>query len=180
MKCFIYSTADLKSSKPWSSQFWSNLSNCEQKPEKVRTSTRFEPMTSRYWCALFQASVRNCLNCFKPAMIMAYLIIINSLPQFERYSATLGWQFAFAMDMAVLPFFDLTRKSAPCNIRNLTQVRWPFLAARCSGVQPDISTSSTSPSCWMRSFSTSKCPLADALCNAVDPDSSNALGLWTS
>lgn len=82
------------------------------------------------------------------------------------------------MDMAVLPFFDLTRKSAPCNIRNLTQVRWPFLAARCSGVQPDISASSTSPSCWMRSFSTSKCPFADALCNAVDPDSSNALGLW--
>ena len=25
-----------------------NLSNCEQKPEKVRTSTGFEPVTSRY------------------------------------------------------------------------------------------------------------------------------------
>ena len=27
-----------------------NLSNCVQKPEKVRTSTGFEPVTSRYWC----------------------------------------------------------------------------------------------------------------------------------
>ena len=27
-----------------------NLSNCEQKPEKVRTSTGFEPVTSRYRC----------------------------------------------------------------------------------------------------------------------------------
>ena len=28
--------------------FERNLSNCEQKPEKVRTSTGFEPVTSRY------------------------------------------------------------------------------------------------------------------------------------
>ena len=27
-----------------------NLSKCEQKPEKVRTSTGFEPVTSRYRC----------------------------------------------------------------------------------------------------------------------------------
>ena len=27
-----------------------NLSNCEQKPEKVRTPTGFEPVTSRYRC----------------------------------------------------------------------------------------------------------------------------------
>ena len=27
-----------------------NLSSCVQKPEKVRTSTGFEPMTLRYWC----------------------------------------------------------------------------------------------------------------------------------
>ena len=27
-----------------------SLSNCEQKPEKVRTSTGFEPVTSRYRC----------------------------------------------------------------------------------------------------------------------------------
>ena len=27
-----------------------NLSNCVQKPEKVRTSTGFEPVTSRYRC----------------------------------------------------------------------------------------------------------------------------------
>ena len=27
-----------------------NLSNCVWKPEKVRTSTGFEPVTSRYWC----------------------------------------------------------------------------------------------------------------------------------
>jgi len=27
-----------------------NLSNWAQKPEKVRTSTGFEPVTSRYWC----------------------------------------------------------------------------------------------------------------------------------
>ena len=30
--------------------FERNLSNCEQKPEKVRTSTGFEPVTSRYRC----------------------------------------------------------------------------------------------------------------------------------
>ena len=30
--------------------FERNLSNCEQKPEKIRTSTRFEPVTSRYRC----------------------------------------------------------------------------------------------------------------------------------
>ena len=30
--------------------FKRNLSNCEQKPEKVRTSTGFEPVTSRYRC----------------------------------------------------------------------------------------------------------------------------------
>ena len=30
--------------------FERNLSNCEQKPEKVRTSTEFEPVTSRYRC----------------------------------------------------------------------------------------------------------------------------------
>ena len=47
MKCFIYWSADLKSSKPC---FERNLSNCEQKPEKVRTSRGFEPMTSRYRC----------------------------------------------------------------------------------------------------------------------------------
>ena len=73
-----------------------NLSNCVEKPEKVRTSTGFEPMTSQYRCDaltnwamkpltlgaghlwvlmspgriqtplkswLFQASLRNCLNC---------------------------------------------------------------------------------------------------------------------
>ena len=28
----------------------SNLSNCVEKPEKVRTSTGFEPVTSRYRC----------------------------------------------------------------------------------------------------------------------------------
>ena len=27
-----------------------NLSNCVKKPEKVRTSTGFEPVTSRYRC----------------------------------------------------------------------------------------------------------------------------------
>ena len=27
-----------------------NLSNCVQKPEKLRTSTGFEPVTSRYRC----------------------------------------------------------------------------------------------------------------------------------
>ena len=42
MKCFIYWTADLKSSKPWSSQLW----------------TQFKQLQS-----LFQASTRNCLNC---------------------------------------------------------------------------------------------------------------------
>ena len=42
MKCFIHWTVDLKSSKPWSSQLW--------KPEKVRTSTGFEPVTWRYQC----------------------------------------------------------------------------------------------------------------------------------
>ena len=30
--------------------FKRNLSNCEQKPEKVRSSTWFEPVTSRYRC----------------------------------------------------------------------------------------------------------------------------------
>ena len=30
--------------------FKRNLSNCEQKPEKVKTSTGFEPVTSRYRC----------------------------------------------------------------------------------------------------------------------------------
>ena len=30
--------------------FEHNLSNCEQKPEKVRTSMGFEPVTSRYRC----------------------------------------------------------------------------------------------------------------------------------
>ena len=30
--------------------FERNLSNCEPKPEKVRTSTGFEPVTSRYRC----------------------------------------------------------------------------------------------------------------------------------
>ena len=30
--------------------FERNLSNCEQKPEKVRTLTGFEPVTLRYWC----------------------------------------------------------------------------------------------------------------------------------
>ena len=28
-----------------------NLSNCVKKPEKVRTSTGFEPVTSRYRCS---------------------------------------------------------------------------------------------------------------------------------
>ena len=41
-----------------------NLSNCVQKPEKVRTSTRSRvetPLKSE----LFQASIRNCLNCVR-------------------------------------------------------------------------------------------------------------------
>ena len=53
--------------------FERNLSNCEQKPEKVRTSTGFEPVTSRYRCeALTNRAIKpltlvhgcgNCLNC---------------------------------------------------------------------------------------------------------------------
>ena len=34
----------------WSLQLWTNFSNCIEKPEKFRTSTGFEPMTSWFWC----------------------------------------------------------------------------------------------------------------------------------
>ena len=47
MKCFIYWTADLKSSELDHRSCERNLSNCVQKPEKVRTSTGFGPVTLR-------------------------------------------------------------------------------------------------------------------------------------
>ena len=70
MKCFIYRTADVKSSKLWSSQLRTRFMQLSiQKPEKVRTST---PLKS--W--LFQASLCNCLKiAFITAMIIAYFKI---------------------------------------------------------------------------------------------------------
>ena len=50
MKYFIYWTADLKSSELWSSQLWTQFKLLRKKPEKVRTSTGFEPVTSRHRC----------------------------------------------------------------------------------------------------------------------------------
>ena len=87
MKCFIYWTADFKSSKAWSSQLYNerNLSNCVEKPEKKN------PLKS--W--LFQASLRNCLNCVHncddhglltfPVLII--IIIIGNL----QYSVLFKW-----------------------------------------------------------------------------------------
>ena len=46
MKLIIW-TAEMKSNEGWSSQLWTQL----KKPEKkFRTSTGFEPVTSRYRC----------------------------------------------------------------------------------------------------------------------------------
>ena len=51
MKYFIYWTADVKSSKLWSSQLWTQFMQLRiLKPEKVRTSTGFKPVTSCYRC----------------------------------------------------------------------------------------------------------------------------------
>ena len=66
MKCFIYWTADLKSSKLWSSQLWTQfkqyrcdaLTNLERRTGFARSRVQ-TPLKS--W--LFQASLRNCLNC---------------------------------------------------------------------------------------------------------------------
>ena len=50
--CFIYWTADLKSSELWSWQLRMQFKQLriQEKPEKVRTSKGFEPVTSRYQC----------------------------------------------------------------------------------------------------------------------------------
>ena len=51
MKCFIYWTADVKSSKLWSSQLRRHFMQLRMwKPEKFRTATGFEPVTSWYQC----------------------------------------------------------------------------------------------------------------------------------
>ena len=50
MKCFIYWTAGLKSTELWSSQLWTQFKHCVQKPEKVRTLTGFQPVTSQSRC----------------------------------------------------------------------------------------------------------------------------------
>ena len=51
MKYFIYWSADVKSSKLWSSQLWTQFMQLRvQKPEKVTTSIGFEPVTSQYRC----------------------------------------------------------------------------------------------------------------------------------
>ena len=59
MKCFIYWTADFKSSQIWSSQLWTQFKQL-RKPEKVRTSTgsRVHPVE-----VLSVSGFRNCLNC---------------------------------------------------------------------------------------------------------------------
>ena len=59
MKCFIYWTADFKSSQLWSSQLWTQFKQL-RKPEKVRTSTgsRVHPVE-----VLTFSGFRNCLNC---------------------------------------------------------------------------------------------------------------------
>ena len=107
MKCFMYWTADLKSSKLWSSQLWTQfLSNCVYRPEKVRTSTGFEPVTShryRTWCLflshlsnlavrneftelLFSTCARHCWNychfifsrsCFRPEVSLIIIVKCN-------------------------------------------------------------------------------------------------------
>ena len=66
--------------------FERNLSNCEQKPEKVRTSTGFKPVTSRYRC---DALTKNCddhgLLDFKSAVqYMKHFIYITSTMYFFR------------------------------------------------------------------------------------------------
>ena len=49
MKYFICWTADEKSSNLWSSQVWKQFMQLRiKKPEKVTTSTGFEPVTSQY------------------------------------------------------------------------------------------------------------------------------------
>ena len=59
MKCFIYWTADLKSSKLWSSQLRTQF---KQLPiDRFARSRVQTPLKS--W--LFQASIRNCLNCVR-------------------------------------------------------------------------------------------------------------------
>ena len=51
MKYFIYWTADVKSSKLWSSQLWTQFMQLRiLKPEKVRTLAGFKPVTSCYRC----------------------------------------------------------------------------------------------------------------------------------
>ena len=53
MKCFIYWTADLKSSKPWSSQFWTQFKQLLLRYRSLKKSglqAGFEPVTSRYRC----------------------------------------------------------------------------------------------------------------------------------
>ena len=70
MKCFIYWTADLKSSKLWSSQLWTQFKQLRTEAWKSQDFngvwTRDLAMSRvqtplKSW--LFQASICNCLNC---------------------------------------------------------------------------------------------------------------------
>ena len=65
MKCFIYWTADLKSSELWSPQLWTQFKQLHIEAWKSQDFNGVEVLTFstplKSW--LFQASIRNCLNC---------------------------------------------------------------------------------------------------------------------
>ena len=74
-----------------------NFSNCLEKPEKVRTSTEFEPVTSRYRCD----ALRNFSNCVeKPEKFKSMTARIIALLDYfllrkkrkERYSKSINFK----------------------------------------------------------------------------------------
>ena len=83
MKCIMYELRIWNQVKLWSSQLWEQFLQLRRKPEKFRTSTWFEPVTSRFRCdALMvpwgnpQASLRNCiasLDIFSVGFVIVFI-----------------------------------------------------------------------------------------------------------
>ena len=86
MKCFIYWTVDLKSSKLQYDlrSYECNLNNCVKKPEKVRTSTGFEPVTSWYWCDALTNWAMNPLTCWR----LILLTVLKHLSECQTSNET--------------------------------------------------------------------------------------------
>ena len=82
MKCFIYWIADLKSSKPWSSQLWTQFKQLRReawKSQERRTGIARSGVQTPLKSWLFQASLRNCLNCVHNCDDHGLLVILLSI-----------------------------------------------------------------------------------------------------